>query len=160
MASPATLVRFRCSVWTWTGSLSADSHLESRREPSTHSLDFKFCDPEKNASMHGPAESYARSPSPCPSPSPNLRWAETQPLTRDVSFMPQPHPHPHQDIPHLVVPASPAPDPSSADLLALAGTDYAGARLLANGDGGLGRSVSGVSRSTAYSGDVQSVEAL
>ncbi|PIL28530.1 hypothetical protein GSI_08568 [Ganoderma sinense ZZ0214-1] len=154
------------SVWTWTGSMSADSHFESRHEPSMHSLDFKFGDLEKDASPHDP-HSYAPSPCPSPSPSPDPRWAETQPLTHDAPFMPQlqppphPHPNPHHDIPHLAVPSSPAIHASSSsELLTLAGTDFTGARLLGGHDSGLGRSVSGVSHATASSGYVQSVEAL
>ena len=149
-------------MWTWTGSLSADSNFESYREPSTHSLDFKFGDTEKGGGLHMPEESYTRSSSPFPSTISDPHWPETQPLTRDVSFMQQPHQHPHQDIPRVAVPASPAAglSSSSSALLALAGTDYPGARLLAHGHGGLGQSVSGVSRTTALSGDVQSVEAL
>ena len=76
--------------------------------------------------------------------------------------MPRPRSNSHPDILHLVIPASSGENPSSSsELLVLAGTDYTRARLLArDGGGGFGRSVSGVSRSTTLSGDVQSVEAL
>ena len=164
-------------MWTLFGSVSVDPAFEPepepesepgpRREPSTNSLDFQFAEKEG-------AYSASPGPSPCPSPSPAL--AETQPLARALSWSKLSSVHslhgglsPSPSPSHLDANANvPSPCPpslraaSSSELLALAGTDYAVANPANTGstEGGLGRSVSGVSRATAAAGEVQSVEAL
>lgn len=133
--------------------MSVDPDFEPQPEPSRHSHDFHFAEKDAEAERMGV---YSPGPSPCPSPA----LAETQPLTR-LGDMPSVRPL-HGGHLGLGVPAPSALDASSSssELLALAGTDYAVADHLNHNDGGLERSTSGVSRTTASSGEVQSVEAL
>ncbi|KAM5536291.1 hypothetical protein V8D89_010027 [Ganoderma adspersum] len=143
------------SIWTWFGSIPIDTDYKSQQEPMPHSPGSRFVEKDAGPTADDRLEAYSPRPSPCPSPTPS----ETRLLSRDA---PSVHSL-HDGLPYLTVPTSSAPEASSSssELLALAGTDYAVANPFSDiHEVRVGRSVSGVSRTTASSGEVQSVEAL
>ncbi|KAM5545359.1 hypothetical protein V8D89_000972 [Ganoderma adspersum] len=148
------------SIWTWFGSVPIDTKYEAPQEPRSYRYSPANSHlAEKDA---GPVvyvgerlDAYSSHPSRCPSPAP----AEARPLAGDTSVHSL-----HTSLPYLNAPVSSAgleASSSSTELLALAGTDYAVANPFSDiHEVRVGRSVSGVSRTTASSGEVQSVEAL
>ena len=125
-------------MWTWFGSVPIDPNSESKRERKLHSPDFRFAEKDEESTAGECLEALSPQPSRCPSPAP----AKVRQLSEDAS------------IQSLRAPSS------SSELLALAGTGFATINASNYGEGGLERTISGLSRATASSGEVQSVEAL
>ena len=139
------------SIWTWFGSIPIDTEYKAQPEPRPCSPDSHLA--EKDAvppAANGGLDAPSPHPYPRPSPAPSgTRHSAASSV--------------HEGLPYLTVPV-PSPleaSSSSTELLALAGTDYAVANPFSDvHEVRVGRSMSGVSHTTASSGDVQSVEAL
>ena len=140
------------SVWTWFGSVPIDPDYKAQHDPRSYSPDSYFS--RKNIGPIGCSQTYSPRPSPRASPT----STDGRSLGRDVSSV-------HSldtDLPYLKVPVASALRASSpsSKLLALAGTDYAVVNSFYDRGGGLGKGGFRVSRTTASSGEVQSVDAM
>lgn len=125
-------------MWTWFGSVPIDPDYKTLGKPRPHSPDLSLAEKDEDSTASKPLEALSPHPSRCPSPAP----AEIRSLSKDAS------------IQSLRAPLS------SSELLALAGTGFGTVNASNHVEGGLERTVSGLSGTTASSGEVQSVEAL
>ncbi|KAM5545361.1 hypothetical protein V8D89_000974 [Ganoderma adspersum] len=133
------------SVWTLFGSVSVDPNFEPHPNYRPRSPDFPFAE---KAVDPGPLDAHTTTPS---------ALTETQHFVRDMSSI---RPLPEGLPPSNGRSSSTLEVPSSAELLALASRDYGIASQFNPGDGGLRQMGSDVSRATASSGEVQSMEAV
>ena len=145
---------FLSSVWTGFGSVSVDPDFEPRRDPRRRSLGLRSAEKEKDP---GPARfGFGAYTSVSPPP------VGAQPLTRKA-FSIRPPREGQIRAPQLnvMIPSSSALETSSAEPLALAGTEYRhAANISTRRDGGLEKEGSETSHMTTISGNIQSMEAL